>query len=87
MIQEEILLLHNLLLLLCLEPPPHKIAMVAIVEIAMVMEYLTQAISVFITQTKDALKKVIVQQLHMSRSSRHLPLLMIGLETKQDRWR
>jgi hypothetical protein len=48
----------------------------------MVMEYLTQAITVLITQTPDALKKeiLIVQQQPHSKSNLLLP---IGLGTKQ----
>ena len=69
LLKEEILLLHSLLLHL---EPPHKILMA--------MEYLTQVISVLITQTQDALKKEILVQQQQSNSN----LLLIGLGTKQD---
>jgi hypothetical protein len=53
------------------------------------MGYLTQVITVLITQTQDALKKEILVQLvrmSRSRSSRHLLLLLIiGLGIRQDR--
>ena len=51
--------------------PPHKIETV--------MEYLTQGITVLITLTPGALKKVIVQLVH----NRSLLLLIIGLGIRQ----